>query len=69
MLVTIKIRGQEDILYADGSNTVIVKADLRNAYGPGLLKQGGMGVTSEILPAGDYEYHLTNPPTPQAQSK
>ena len=69
MPVTIKIPGQEDILYADGSNTATVKTDLRNAYGPGLLKQGGMGVTSEIIPAGDYEYHLTYPTNSQAPGK
>ena len=68
MPVSIRI-GQEEISCVDSSNTAIVQIQLRNAYGPGLLKQGGMLVTSEILPAGDYEYHLTNPPTPQAQCK
>ncbi len=69
MHVTIKIRGQEDISFADGSNTATVEIELRNAYGPGFLKEGGLGVTSEILSTGDYEYHLANPPNLQVQGK
>ena len=68
MPVSITI-GEEEISCPDDSNSAIVEAMLRNGYGPGFLKQGGMLVTSAILPAGDYEYHLTNPPTPQAQGK
>ena len=49
----------EAVDYLDGANTKAVKEDLHGAYGNGILKQQGIGILSDTLAPGDYEYHLT----------
>jgi hypothetical protein len=46
--------------YPDGANTKAVKEDLHSGFGMGILKQRGIGVLSDTLLPGDYEYHLTD---------
>ena len=58
VLITIEGRPNESIQLVDGCNTELVEKKLLNAFGPGLLKQGGKIVISDSL-SGDYTYHLT----------
>ncbi len=50
----------ESVEYADGANTKAVKEDLLGGYNKGILKVSGVGVLTETLDAGDYEYHVTH---------
>ena len=62
MLVRVNIVGggaNESVDYSDGANTKSVKEDLLGGYGKGILKQQGIGILSDTLAPGDYEYHLT----------
>ena len=62
MLVRVNIVGggaNEPVDYPDGANTKAVKEDLLGGYGKGILKQQGIGILSDTLASGDYEYHLT----------
>jgi hypothetical protein len=52
-------RANELVDYPDGANTKAVKEDLHSGYGKGILKQQGIGILSDTLAPGDYEYHLT----------
>lgn len=45
--------------YPDGSNTKSVKEDLLGGYGKGILKRNKVGVLTETLQAGEYEYYVT----------
>jgi len=51
----------EPVEYRHGASTEVVKNDLQRGFGNGILKQGGLGVDSPTLAAGDYEYHVTAP--------
>ena len=50
----------ETVDYPDGANTKAVKEDLHSGFGMGILKQLGIGVLSDTLAPGAYEYHLTD---------
>ena len=65
--VRVFIVGRSDCIeYDPNSNTQVVKGRLTNAFGRGLLKRrsNGRGVATETLPAGDYDYQITEQ-TPQ----
>ena len=47
--------------YLADSNTKVIKDDLLNAYGAGILKQGVYGVATDTLSAADYNYCVTMP--------
>ena len=48
--------------YATNAVTAtVIKSDLKDAYGAGLLKQSNFGVTAENLQAGDYQFVVTVP--------
>jgi len=49
----------EPVDYPDGANTEAVEKKLLGGYGKGILKQQGIGILSDTLAPGDYEYHLT----------
>jgi hypothetical protein len=49
----------EPVVYLDGSNTKDVKDDLLRGFGKGILKQNRVGVLSEYLAPGDYDYDIT----------
>jgi hypothetical protein len=58
-MVIIRI-GDDNVEYPDGSNTNAVLNMLLFGYGRGILKQNGVGVLNEVLPSGEFEYHLTS---------
>ena len=49
----------ESVAYPDGSNTEAVEKKLLGGFGKGILKQNGIGILSDTLATGDYEYQLT----------
>ena len=62
MSVRVNIVGGEAIKpvkYPDGANTKTVKEDLFGRFGQGGLEQNDVGVLSETLAPGEYEYYLT----------
>ncbi len=61
MTVTIKIVGdrEESVKYKDNCVTARIEEKLFKGYGQGILQQDGIGVDSETLSGGEYEYHLT----------
>ncbi len=63
MTVTIRIVGdadaEESVEYNDNCKTAKIETKLLTAYGPGILKQNGIGVDKKKLDGGDYEYHRT----------
>jgi hypothetical protein len=52
----------DTVEYPDDANAEAVERTLLNGYGKGILKLNGVGVLSETLLDGDYEYHLTPQP-------
>jgi hypothetical protein len=60
MPVRVNIVGANEVVdYPDGANTEAVEKKLLGGYGKGILKQQGIGILSDTLASGDYEYHLT----------
>jgi hypothetical protein len=59
----------ESLQYPDDSNTKAVKEDLLGGYGRGVLKLDGVGVLSESLLAGEYQYHVTDQGDPATQQQ
>ncbi len=55
--------------YEDGSNRDVVKADLVEFYGKGILVRNGNSITDEHLSPGEYEYKLITQPSSQPQGK
>lgn len=49
----------DPVEYPDGSNTEAVEKKLLGGFGKGVLKHNSVGVLSETLEAGEYEYHVT----------
>ena len=50
----------EPVLYPDNANTDAVKRRLFGGFGKGMLKQNNIGILSDTLAPGEYEYHLTS---------
>ena len=44
----------------DNSNTEAVEKKLLGGFGKGILKQNGIGILSDTLVPGDYEYKITS---------
>eukprot|EP01031_Cornospumella_fuschlensis_P026868 gene26868-32471_t len=63
MPVLVRIVGggaSKPFIYPDVSNTKSVKEDLLAGFGKGILQRDGLGVVSDTLEPGDYEFHLTS---------
>jgi len=64
MSVVIRVvsRGvSNEVPFPENLRAEIVENKLSRAYGPGLLKQGDVGVIIETLSAGNYVYEVTVP--------